>query len=37
MVVEMEGGWRGIGSPVKLSRTPASYRHPPLTPGTGFE
>ncbi len=37
MVVEMEGGWRGIGSPVKLSRTPASYRHAPLTPGEGFE
>jgi crotonobetainyl-CoA:carnitine CoA-transferase CaiB-like acyl-CoA transferase len=37
MVVEMEGGFRGIGSPVKLSRTPASYRHPPLTPGSAFE
>jgi crotonobetainyl-CoA:carnitine CoA-transferase CaiB-like acyl-CoA transferase len=29
MVVEMEGGWRGIGSPVKLSRTPATYRLAP--------
>ena len=36
MVVEMEGGYRGIGAPVKLSRTPASYRHAPLTPGTAF-
>jgi crotonobetainyl-CoA:carnitine CoA-transferase CaiB-like acyl-CoA transferase len=36
MVVEMEGGYRGVGSPVKLSRTPASYRHTPLTPGDGF-
>ena len=24
-------------SPIKLSRTPASYRHAPLTPGEGFE
>lgn len=31
MVVEMPGGYRGLGSPVKLSRTPASYRHAPLT------
>jgi crotonobetainyl-CoA:carnitine CoA-transferase CaiB-like acyl-CoA transferase len=37
MVVEMEGGWRGVGSPVKLSRTPASYRHAPLTTGERFE
>jgi crotonobetainyl-CoA:carnitine CoA-transferase CaiB-like acyl-CoA transferase len=36
MVVEMEGGYRGLGAPVKLSRTPASYRHPPLTPGERF-
>ncbi|MEJ8854876.1 CoA transferase [Variovorax robiniae] len=36
MVVEMPGGYRGIGAPVKLSRTPASYRHEPLTPGDGF-
>jgi crotonobetainyl-CoA:carnitine CoA-transferase CaiB-like acyl-CoA transferase len=37
MVVELPGGYRGLGSPIKLSRTPASYRHAPLTPGTGFE
>lgn len=36
MVVELEGGYRGLGSPVKLSRTPASYRHAPLTPGDQF-
>jgi len=36
MVVELEGGYRGIGAPVKLSRTPASYRHAPLTPGDRF-
>ncbi|MBB3179911.1 CaiB/BaiF CoA-transferase family protein [Variovorax sp. Sphag1AA] len=36
MVVELEGGYRGIGSPVKLSRTPATYRHAPLTPGERF-
>jgi hypothetical protein len=36
MVVELEGGYRGIGAPVKLSRTPASYRHAPLAPGNGF-
>lgn len=36
MVVEMEGGWRGLGSPIKLDRTPASYRHVPLTPGERF-
>ncbi|MGK9522616.1 CoA transferase, partial [Salmonella enterica subsp. enterica] len=24
MVVEMEGGYRGLGAPVKLSRTPAT-------------
>ena len=35
MVVEMEG-YRGIGAPVKLGRTPASYRHAPLTPGDAF-
>ena len=37
MVVELPGGYRGIGAPVKLSRTPASYRHAPLTPGTRFQ
>jgi crotonobetainyl-CoA:carnitine CoA-transferase CaiB-like acyl-CoA transferase len=36
MVVELEGGYRGIASPIKLSRTPASYRHAPLTPGKRF-
>lgn len=36
MVVELEGGYRGIASPVKLSRTPATYRHAPLTPGSDF-
>lgn len=37
MVVDLPGGYRGIGAPVKLSRTPASYRHAPLAPGTSFE
>ncbi|MNZ57662.1 formyl-coenzyme A transferase [compost metagenome] len=32
LLVEM-GDYRGIASPVKLSRTPASYRSPP--PGLG--
>jgi len=36
MVVQMPGGYRGLGAPVKLSRTPASYRHPPLTEGDDF-
>ncbi|CAN7280441.1 CoA transferase [Pseudorhodoferax sp. LjRoot39] len=36
MVVALEGGYRGLGAPVKLSRTPASYRHAPLTPGDAF-
>ena len=36
MVVEMPG-YRGIGAPVKLSRTPATYRIAPLTPGEDFE
>lgn len=36
MVVEMPGGYCGLGSPVKLSRTPATYRVPPLTPGETF-
>ncbi|RMX04280.1 CoA transferase [Corticibacter populi] len=35
MVVQM-GDYQGLGAPVKLSRTPASYRHAPLTPGAGF-
>jgi crotonobetainyl-CoA:carnitine CoA-transferase CaiB-like acyl-CoA transferase len=29
MVVRMENGYTGIGSPIKLSRTPATYRLPP--------
>lgn len=37
MVVEMQGGYRGLGAPVKLSRTPASYRHAPLAEGRHFE
>jgi len=37
MVVKMPGGYRGIGAPVKLGRTPATYRHAPLTPGECFE
>jgi crotonobetainyl-CoA:carnitine CoA-transferase CaiB-like acyl-CoA transferase len=36
MMVEMPGGYRGIGAPVKLGRTPATYRHAPLTPGEGW-
>ncbi|KQP49694.1 CaiB/BaiF CoA-transferase family protein [Pseudorhodoferax sp. Leaf274] len=36
MVVALEGGYRGVGAPVKLSRTPASYRHAPLTAGERF-
>jgi crotonobetainyl-CoA:carnitine CoA-transferase CaiB-like acyl-CoA transferase len=37
MQVEIGPGYRGLGAPVKLSRTPASYRHAPLTPGTDFD
>lgn len=37
MRVEIGPGYRGLGAPVKLSRTPASYRHAPLTPGTDFD
>jgi hypothetical protein len=29
MIVEMEDGYRGVASPVKLSRTPATYRIAP--------
>ena len=36
MVVELPGGYRGVGAPVKLSRTPASYRFAPLTEGSEF-
>lgn len=37
MVVDLPGGYRGIGAPVKLSRTPASYRHAPLAAGDRFQ
>lgn len=30
-------GYQGVGSPIKLSRTPPTYRHVPLTPGEHFE
>ncbi|GAA3989679.1 CoA transferase [Comamonas faecalis] len=36
MVVQMQDGSRGLGAPVKLSRTPASYRLPPLSEGEDF-
>ena len=36
MVVELAGGYRGIASPIKLSRTPASYRFAPLAEGASF-
>lgn len=29
MTVSLPGGYRGLGSPIKLSRTPATYRRPP--------
>lgn len=29
MTVSLPGGYRGVASPIKLSRTPASYRLPP--------
>lgn len=35
MVVELPG-YRGLGSPIKLSRTPASYRTAPLAEGERF-
>lgn len=35
MVVEMPG-YRGIASPIKLSRTPATYRTAPLAEGDRF-
>ena len=35
MVVRMEG-YQGLGAPVKLSRTPASYRLAPLAEGQDF-
>jgi len=36
MVVEMPGGYKGLGAPVKLSRTPATYRFAPLAEGNAF-
>ena len=36
MVVDLGDGYRGIGSPIKLSRTPANYRFAPLTEGNAF-
>ena len=35
MVVKM-GAYTGLGAPVKLSRTPATYRHAPLSEGADF-
>ena len=35
MVVEL-GDYRGLGAPVKLSRTPATYRYVPLDEGADF-
>lgn len=32
MIVNMDGGYTGIASPIKLSRTPATYRLPPPEP-----
>jgi crotonobetainyl-CoA:carnitine CoA-transferase CaiB-like acyl-CoA transferase len=29
MTVSMSGGYKGMASPIKLSRTPATYRLPP--------
>ena len=36
MVVELPGGYRGIASPIKLQRTPATYRYAPLAEGNRF-
>lgn len=36
MVVALPGGYRGIASPIKLGRTPASYRTAPLARGERF-
>lgn len=33
MIVEMDGGYRGVASPIKLSRTPAEYHTPPPVQG----
>ncbi|MEG0558587.1 MAG: CoA transferase, partial [Comamonas sp.] len=35
MIVEM-GDYKGLGAPIKLSRTPASYRFAPLSEGREF-
>lgn len=35
MVVEMGDGYRGVASPIKLARTPASYRISPVQPVAG--
>ncbi|WP_313297226.1 CoA transferase [Diaphorobacter sp.] len=35
MVIRM-GEYQGLGAPVKLSRTPATYRHAPLSEGAEF-
>ena len=35
MVVRM-GDYQGLGAPVKLGRTPATYRHAPLSEGLDF-
>jgi crotonobetainyl-CoA:carnitine CoA-transferase CaiB-like acyl-CoA transferase len=35
MIVDLPG-YRGIGSPIKLSRNPASYRYAPLAEGSAF-
>ena len=37
VVVTLPGGYTGIGAPIKLSRTPATYRLAPLTQGTDFQ
>jgi crotonobetainyl-CoA:carnitine CoA-transferase CaiB-like acyl-CoA transferase len=37
MVVGIGDGYRGLGAPVKLGRTPATYRHAPMEPGTDFD
>ena len=37
LVVTLPGGYTGIGAPIKLSRTPATYRLAPLTQGTDFQ
>jgi crotonobetainyl-CoA:carnitine CoA-transferase CaiB-like acyl-CoA transferase len=36
MIVELDGEYRGIASPIKLSDTPPTYRFAPLTEGDSF-